>query len=241
MSWWLIAAVVLVVLVVLGLLAGASQEEDDPVVMPGTQGTSATDGPSTVDDDWRELVGFYRTLGFFEALLQDVRPERAAETVREAARRRWMRDLGVETPEVEWMVLALDADRVWWSDRRLEVGPGEQTYVETLAAWSDISRGGLRIGEVTETWESLMGPVKVSFLERGEPVLLLPEVRDRFLDLGILARLNQRLAASGMAFRGLRAPAGTVCLVVLTDAEARAVRSRGVELDDLADLLESLA
>ncbi|MCB9663726.1 MAG: hypothetical protein H6732_06420 [Alphaproteobacteria bacterium] len=231
MSWWLVVGVVLVALVVLGLMAGVGGEEEDP---PGTFPSDV--GPTTVDDDWRELVAFYRQLGFFEGLLADVRPDHAVATVRDAARRTWMRDLRLEETDVEWMVLALDPERVWWSDRRLEVGPGEQTYVETLAAWARIARGGLRIDDVAESWESLMGPVRVTFRHEDDPVLLLPEVRDRFLDLGILSRLNQRLASAGLRFWSLPTGGRTVALVALTDAEARAFRARGVELDDVEAL-----
>ncbi len=106
---------------------------------------------------------------------------------------------------------------------------GNEAYVDTLKAFARISRGVFTPTDITETWETEKGPVRVEFAYKGERHCLQPKYRDDWLDAQVLFGLDRLIADSGYHF-GFYDTGGTDLVVVtLTPEEKRKIkRERGV-------------
>lgn len=97
-------------------------------------------------------------------------------------------------------ILQLDKSRVWMEDTEADVGKGNQVYVKALQDWAKISKGAFHPTEIVETWNTDEGPVKVQLNLNGEKVTLYPQYMNDFMDVGILKKINSKIAGSGYQF-----------------------------------------
>ncbi len=97
-------------------------------------------------------------------------------------------------------ILQLDKSRVWMEDTEADVGKGNDVYVKVLKQWAQISRGAFNPTDIVETWNTEEGPVKLQFILNGDKVILYPQYMNDFIDVGILKKINTKIAGSGYQF-----------------------------------------
>ncbi|MCS7460765.1 stalk domain-containing protein [Paenibacillus doosanensis] len=100
----------------------------------------------------------------------------------------------------ELYILGEDKKRVWLKDTEADVGEGNEIYARTLKQWSDISRGAFQPTEIQENWKSKEGPVEISFMLNGKKRTIHPQYMNDFIDVGILAEINEMIQDSGYQF-----------------------------------------
>jgi hypothetical protein len=120
-----------------------------------------------------------------------------------------------------------DHARVWWQDLEADVAPENEVYVQTLAAWSEISGGAFDPGEISESWAGPTGPVTIRFRLTDGTHELHPAYLEDWIDPGILAPIDALIAGSGRRFELYKAFDQTAFVIVLTDPERRALEARG--------------
>ncbi|WNR45166.1 stalk domain-containing protein [Paenibacillus roseipurpureus] len=103
-------------------------------------------------------------------------------------------------PYAELYLLEQDLDHVWFEDLELVVARGKNVYVDTLQAWSWISRGAFRPTAITETWESDKGPVTITFNLNGQKKVIHPQYYGDYLDVNILKEINEMIKGTGYQF-----------------------------------------
>lgn len=120
-----------------------------------------------------------------------------------------------------------DHARVWWQDLEADVAPGNEVYVQTLAAWSEISGGVFDPGDITESWAGPTGPVTIRFRLADGTHELHPAYLEDWIDPGILAQIDALIAGSGRRFELYKGFDQTAFVIVLTDPERRALEAPG--------------
>jgi hypothetical protein len=135
----------------------------------------------------------------------------------------------VELPPamLDLAVAQQDHARVWWQDLEADVAPENEVYVQTLAAWSEISAGAFDPQDIAETWAGPTGPVDVRFRLGDGAHVLHPAYLEDWIDPGILAPIDALIASSGRRFDLYKAFDQTAFVIVLTDPERRALEARG--------------
>lgn len=131
-------------------------------------------------------------------------------------------------PYAELTLLRADSTRVWWGDTEADVCAGNQVYVETLRAWSGISRGAFLPEDIIECWESDEGPISLTFVLDGAERTLRPAYLDDWIDMEIVVPINDWIRHTGYAFEVYKAFDQTAFVVVLTQTEKQQLaRERG--------------
>jgi len=121
-----------------------------------------------------------------------------------------------------------DQERVWWEDTEADVAKGGEVYVETLEAWSRVSRGAFTPSEIRETWEAEDGPITLRFKLAGEDREIHPQYLDDFIDLNILQAVNAMIAPRGVRFAVVDTGSQDFFVVAITEEErARLAAERG--------------
>jgi hypothetical protein len=120
-----------------------------------------------------------------------------------------------------------DHARVWWQDLEADVAPENEVYVQTLAAWSEISGGAFDPGDITETWAGSKGPVTVRFSLADGVHELHPAYLEDWIDPGILAPIDALIASPGRRFELYKAFDQTAFVIALSDLERKALEARG--------------
>lgn len=135
----------------------------------------------------------------------------------------------VELPPamLDLAVAQQDHARVWWQDLEADVAPENEVYVQTLAAWSEISGGAFDPGDITETWAGSKGPVTVRFSLADGVHELHPAYLEDWIDPGILAPIDALIASSGRRFELYKAFDQTAFVIALSDLERTALEARG--------------
>lgn len=176
-----------------------------------------------------DAVRVYRAAGFF-AREQGSEAELAAR-IAEHHESLWGEDLAaVDEPVVrDAMLLAHDRDRVWLEDLEGDALAGNDAYAEAVAAWARISSASLDLADVEETWEAEDGPVTVRVVTgSGEEAVLEPTVDRDWLDLSVLAALNELLARADAPrrFHRLDVDEQTALVCALSESERELIEAQ---------------
>ncbi|MFE5324386.1 stalk domain-containing protein [Paenibacillus sp. NPDC056579] len=152
----------------------------------------------------RETFAFYKQMGFFQSVdagaaektfLDNYAKEFAVDEEYDP-----YRDHTYYQVFADLFILEHDKSRVWMEDTEADVGKGNNVYVRVLKDWAKISRGAFQPTNIEETWNSQNGPVKVTFTLNGEEVTLYPQNLNDFIDVGIVKKINAKIAGSGYQF-----------------------------------------
>lgn len=130
----------------------------------------------------------------------------------------------------EPVLLAFDNNRVWWSDTERDVIMGADAYVEVLHEWSYISQGLFTTIDVYELWGSPNGPIALTVELQDTTIELHPEYLDDYVDVSILADINEHIAQTGYAYYMYEPFDQTALVFFLTEEQVLALVDRGWRL-----------
>lgn len=135
----------------------------------------------------------------------------------------------VELPPamLDLAVAQQDHARVWWQDLEADVAPENEVYVQTLAAWSEISGGVFDPGDITERWGGPAGPITIGFRLADGTHELHPAYLEDWIDPGILAPIDALIASSGRRYDLYKAFDQTAFVIALSVPERQALEARG--------------
>jgi hypothetical protein len=147
--------------------------------------------------NWVPLaLDYFRELGFFRSTSSSERSS-FDELITEF-QARLSRDSS-NAREVDLvLLLALDRNRIWWDDT--EIVYHDQVYTEVLNEWSNISEGQFNPIAIDERWSEDNSSVSLSFEFEGELRTIQRSVSGDWLDLSILADINQLIVGTGHQF-----------------------------------------
>jgi hypothetical protein len=147
--------------------------------------------------DWVPLaLDYYRELGFFRSTSSSERSS-FYELITEF-QSSFSRDSS-NAREVDLVfLLTLDRNRVWSNDT--EIVYHDQVYTKVLNEWSNISEGHFNPIAIDEQWSEDSNSVSLSFELGGELRTIQPSVSGDWLDLSILADINQLIVGTGHQF-----------------------------------------
>lgn len=181
--------------------------------------------PSTAETTVERVAGL-REAGLFAGDPGTTDEELAAE-IDQKLDAAWGPDFPADDPLRDLAVAEQDAARVLWIDLEADVFAGGDVYVATLDQLAGISVDAFAPTDVTETWDGGTGPITVAFELAGAHHELHPAYLEDWIDPGILADINARIADSGRRFELYRAFDQTAFIVALTDAERAGLEARG--------------
>lgn len=182
--------------------------------------------PEPSDASLEDRVAALRELGFFADRGERSDAEVAAEVEADSAEL-WGDALAPDDPLIELLIMETDRVRVWWRDLEADVVEENQVYVDTLAAWADISVGSFTPVDIEEAWDGRSGPVRVRFTQDGTPHELSPSYLEDWIDPMILSDVNRVIESSRRRFHVYKAFDQTAYVMALTDAEREALEARG--------------
>ncbi len=149
-----------------------------------------------VIEDWLcEAVEFYLPLGFFqqvkgtpEDLVEKLLPHIEAQEEDQE-----LTEDDLESPEFDLFFLSFDPMRTLYESMNFGagLGPGLDAYVNTIKALARISRGSFAPTEITESWDSPKGPIRLRFRVGGQKRELKVDTWDGMFDFRVLLQLNQ--------------------------------------------------
>ena len=175
-------------------------------------------------EDWLcEAVDFYLPLGFFQRvkgtaddLIDKLLPHFEAQGEDQE-----LTEADLDSPEFDLFFLSFDPMRTLYESMNFGagLGPGLDAYVATLTALARISRGTLLPTEISESWDTPRGPIRVKFLLEGKPVELKVDTWDGMFDFRILLQLNQLIWNT--PYRYEMAPMDDILFVTVLTAEEK--------------------
>jgi len=136
-----------------------------------------------------KAVHFYRELGFFTEY-GDLTDDKLATKLNSQYRKETGVSLDPTGPIAELQVLEPDEKRLWLCDLERDVMPENHVYADALNRLGEISRGAFQPTDITETWESDKGPIRVEFTFGGVRHTLQPKYREDRLDTDFLFRVR---------------------------------------------------
>lgn len=199
------------------------------VPRPTGAGSAPCDGdPLPADSDASVVirVADLRKLGLF-ADRGDASDSALAAEISAGLADEWGSEAEVPKGLIDLAIAAQDHTRVWWRDLEADVVKGGDVYAQTIAEWSEISKGAFRPTDITETWASESGPVTVAFRLDGSTKTLSPGYFEDWIDPGILAAIDGMIAESGRRFELYKAFDQTAFVIALTTDERHALEARG--------------
>ncbi len=165
-----------------------------------------------------DVIRLYRDLAFFSEHSQ-LSDDELAEHLNTRYRAIHRRDIDPGRDLADLGLLSLDEERLWWVDLEDDVFAGRNAYVEILQEWARISRGAFQPVEIAERWsKDNEPPVNISF-QLGDRTYRFRTDVDKWIDLGLLKKINRLIRPSGFAFYTLATGDQTGAIVVLTKAE----------------------
>ncbi|HWB12672.1 MAG TPA: hypothetical protein VG826_25830 [Pirellulales bacterium] len=164
-----------------------------------------------------ERLSFFRRMGFF-AEFGDRPDGDVARELYELQMEKWGTGFIGEGPMADLELLAWDRKRVWWEDTEADIGPGNRVYESVLRQWAKISRGAFEPIDVSESWGSESGPVRVSFTFRGTRLAVTARYLDDYLDLSIVRQINAIISDTQLAYEVFEEFDQTAFVVVLNAA-----------------------
>ncbi|WP_079914592.1 stalk domain-containing protein [Paenibacillus sp. 32352] len=151
-----------------------------------------------------EIFAYYKEMGFFQPMdVNEVEKNFIDNYPNDFAADKDFdpyQDHTIYQRYADHFILQLDKNRVWMEDTEADVGKGNQVYVKALQDWARISRGAFNPSDIVETWNTEEGPIKVQLNLNGENVTLYPQYMNDFMDVGILKKINTKIAGSGYQF-----------------------------------------
>ncbi|GAA4853255.1 hypothetical protein GCM10023310_35270 [Paenibacillus vulneris] len=151
-----------------------------------------------------EIFAYYKEMGFFQSMdVNEVEKNFIDNYPNDFAADKDFdpyQDHTLYQRYADHFILQLDKSRVWMADTEADVGKGNQVYVKALQDWARISRGAFNPSDIVETWNTEEGPIKVQLNLNGEKVTLYPQYMNDFMDVGILKKINTKIAGSGYQF-----------------------------------------
>jgi len=128
-------------------------------------------------------------------------------------------------------LMALDRDRVWWSDLEADLCDGNRVYVELVNDLARISRGTITVTDVTERWAGEEGPITVEFTANGLRQTVQPEYKDDWITAEVFLAFKSLLNPTPYRLYTWDTQGQDYFCVVLRDEESRLIRKkRGVHL-----------
>jgi hypothetical protein len=188
---------------------------------------------SELIENWLiDAVEFYYPRGFFrqvkgsqDDLLVKLLPHIEAQGEEEE-----LTQAELESPEFDLFLLSFDPMRTLYEsmDFGAALGQGLNAYVDTVKALARISRGAFNPTNISESWESPKGPIRIHFEVGGQKKTLKVDLWGGMFDFRILLQLN--LLLWDTPYRYEMAPMDDILFVtVLTAAEK-------IELERLRNL-----
>ncbi|HEY9678876.1 MAG TPA: hypothetical protein V6C76_12780 [Drouetiella sp.] len=114
----------------------------------------------------------------------------------------------------------------WMEDTECDVCEENEVYTDVLQEWSDISQGAFLPQNITESWESDEGPIKVTFILNSVKREIEPKWDEDWLDMDVLDQINEIIAGSGRSFE-ISTPDQNVMVLCLTpEQKARMIKER---------------
>ncbi len=165
-----------------------------------------------------------RQIGFFAGYADD---ETAAAELASDCRAEWGHDPEPGEKLVELLLTKFDEARVWWEDTEADVAAGNDAYVSALDGWARISRGAFAPSQIREEWLSEDGPVFVHLRLGDRAVTLMPRYLDDYIDMGLLAQVNELISGSPYRLRMHTAFDQTAFVVAIDDSERHTLEDRG--------------
>lgn len=138
--------------------------------------------------DFYQPRGFFRQVkGTFDDLIDKLLPHFEAQEDDEE-----LTEEELLSPEFDLFFLSFDPMRTLYEsmDFGAALGPGLEAYVETVKALARISRGAFAPSEISESWDTPKGPIRISFLLNGKKRSLKVDLWDGMFDFRILLQLN---------------------------------------------------
>lgn len=175
----------------------------------------------------RSAIAYYRGFGFFGANESDAE---AAEFVTALIIADWgslgaIQDAGDVT---DWYLLYFDEARVWCHDLERDVLEGNRMYERALLELAAVSGGRIVVANVTESWETEDGPVRVNATVNGARVWFGAQAFGDWYDFrAIMLAFNRWLDGSGYVYAstGVDGQRGFATVLSVEDA-ARLERER---------------
>lgn len=173
----------------------------------------------------------YRAAGFFAEHRASSDEELAGELAGEHGDE-WGEELPPpDAPPVLREILILEKDRLrtWWLDPEADAVAGNDSYVTLLDRLGELSGGSFRPEGAEESWGGDPLRPTVTFSFEGRERELRPEVRGDWIDLRVLAAINQLLADDQRRFYTLTPDDQTALVLALTTEERSLIEAtRGV-------------
>lgn len=126
----------------------------------------------------------------------------------------------LESPEFDLFLLSFDPMRTLYEsmDFGAALGPGLNAYVDTVKALARISRGTFAPTDISESWDGMKGPIRISFQHGGKATTFKVDLWGGMFDFRILLQLN--LLLWDTPYRYEMAPMDDILFVtVLTASE----------------------
>lgn len=130
-------------------------------------------------------------------------------------------------PLLDLIVAEQDQKRVWWRDLEADVADGNDVYAATIEELAAISVGALQVDDIEERWDAPDQAPTIRLTIDGQGLEIRPTWIEDWIDPSILVALNEAIAGSGRRFELYKAFDQTAFVMVLTDAERKALESRG--------------
>lgn len=186
----------------------------------------------SVIEEWLEdALDFYQPLGFFSHLKGEQRAVIRAlnKSLVEISTEPITED-DLMTPEFDLFFLSLDPTRSLYSvmDFGDYLAEGNEAYVSSLEALAAISRGVFKPENITESWDTPDGPIRLHFDYADKPREIKVETWGGAFDFKILLQLNHLLA--GTEYRFEMAPLDEILFVTFLKAEEKSSLERDRDL-----------
>ncbi len=163
-----------------------------------------------------------RRSGFFANTASDTS---LAEELSVAYEAQWGQAPTPDDDHLDLRLASYDAGRVWWEDTEADVAPGNDAYVRAIQGWAAISRGALPVTRISEEWQDAAPLIRLHLGER--PITLRARNLGDYLDMGLLAQLNQAIEGSSYRLRMYKPFDQTAFVVALSDQELAELEAGG--------------
>jgi len=173
-----------------------------------------------------KAVRFYREIGFFSEF-GDLTEDKLASKLNSHYRKRMGRSLDPSGRIPDLTLLEFDKSRLWLSDLECDVMSGNDVYVEVIKRLGETSRGSFNPTDITETWDSDKGPIRVEFTNAGVRHALTPKYRNDWVDTDFIFSVARLLQDS--EYKLAVHPGDPIAATFLTAAERdRIKKERGL-------------
>ncbi|WDL95509.1 HEAT repeat domain-containing protein [Alicyclobacillus sp. ALC3] len=180
--------------------------------------------------DWRTRTAkFFRDLGFYSNW--DMSGYDLGREINRRHKDEWETALTKRDEHADLLFLAWDTERVWWKDTEMDVGEGNDVYIDLVQELAHISRGTIAPFHIEEEWDGPEGPIQVRFTVGDEVQEFQPAYEGDYADMNLLGTLNEVMAHTEYRYYAYYPFDQTLFVVVLTEQERdRLAQERGWSL-----------